>query len=87
LPVVFPLMTQLGYDPVWLGVIFVKTAEIGLITPPMGMNVFVVAGVTRMPVTEVFKGIWHFVVIKLIVLALLVMLPQLALWFPAVIYG
>ena len=87
LPVVFPLMTQLGYDPVWLGVIFVKTAEIGLITPPMGMNVFVVAGVTRMPVTEVFKGIWPFVVTELIVLALLVMLPPLALWFPAFIYG
>jgi TRAP-type C4-dicarboxylate transport system permease large subunit len=47
LPVVFPLMTQLGYDPIWLGMIFVKTAEIGLITPLMGMNVFVVAGVTR----------------------------------------
>jgi len=87
LPVVFPLMTQLGYDPIWLGVIFVKTAEIGLITPPMGMNVFVVAGVTRMPVTEVFKGIWPFVVTELIILALLVMLPQLALWFPAFIYG
>jgi C4-dicarboxylate transporter DctM subunit len=87
LPVVFPLMTQLGYDPVWLGVIFVKTAEIGLITPPMGMNVFVVAGVTRMPVTEIFKGIWPFVVTELIVLALLVMLPSLALWFPAFIYG
>jgi TRAP-type C4-dicarboxylate transport system permease large subunit len=87
LPVVFPLMTQLGYDPVWLGVIFVKTAEIGLITPPMGMNVFVVAGVTRMPVNEVFKGIWPFVVTELIVLALLVMLPPLALWFPAFIYG
>ena len=87
LPVVFPLMTQLGYDPIWLGVIFVKTAEIGLITPPMGMNVFVVSGVTRMPVTEVFKGIWPFVVTELIILALLVMLPQLALWFPAFIYG
>lgn len=86
LPVVFPLMTQLGYDPVWLGVIFVKTAEIGLITPPMGMNVFVVAGVTRMPVTEVFKGIWPFVVTELVVLALLVMLPQLSLWFPDFIY-
>ncbi|NBR90429.1 MAG: TRAP transporter large permease [Rhodobacteraceae bacterium] len=87
LPVVFPLMTQLGYDPVWLGVIFVKTAEIGLITPPMGMNVFVVAGVTRMPVTEVFKGIWPFVVTELVILVLLVLLPQLALWFPRVMYG
>lgn len=87
LPVVFPLLTQLGYDPIWLGVIFVKTAEIGLITPPMGMNVFVVAGVTRMPVAEVFKGIWPFVVTELMILALLVLAPPLALWFPTFIYG
>lgn len=87
LPVVFPLMTQLGYDPVWLGVIFVKTAEIGLITPPMGMNVFVVAGVTRVPVAEVFKGIWPFVLTELIVLLLLVLAPQLSLWFPKLVYG
>jgi tripartite ATP-independent transporter DctM subunit len=87
LPVVFPLMTQLGYDPIWLGVVFVKTAEIGLITPPMGMNVFVVAGVTRMPVAEVFKGVWPFVVTELFVLALLVILPQLTLWLPRLVYG
>lgn len=87
LPIVFPLMTQLGYDPIWLGVIFVKTAEIGLITPPMGMNVFVVAGVTRVPVTEVFKGTWPFVLTELIILAILVVLPPLALWLPALVYG
>jgi tripartite ATP-independent transporter DctM subunit len=87
LPVVFPLMTQLGYDPVWLGVIFVKTAEIGLITPPMGMNVFVVAGVTRMPVAEVFKGIWPFVLVELLLLMLLVVAPQLSLWLPTLVYG
>lgn len=87
LPIIFPLMTQLGYDPVWLGVIFVKTAEIGLITPPMGMNVFVVAGVTKLPVTEVFKGIWPFVMTELIVLALLVLAPQLSIWLPTLIYG
>ncbi len=87
LPVVFPLMTQLGYDPVWLGVIFVKTAEIGLITPPMGMNVFVVAGVTQVPVTEVYKGVWPFVVTELVILALLVLLPVITLWLPDLVYG
>lgn len=87
LPVLFPLMTQIGYDPVWLGVIFVKTAEIGLVTPPMGMNVFVVAGVTRLPVAEVFKGIWPFVLTEIIVLALLVMMPQLTLWLPSFVHG
>jgi tripartite ATP-independent transporter DctM subunit len=87
LPVIFPLLTQLGYDPIWLGVIIVKTAEIGLVTPPMGMNVFVVAGVTRLPATEVFRGIWPFVVAELFLLALLVFLPQLALWLPSLAIG
>ena len=87
LPVVFPLLTGLGYDPIWLGIIFVKTAEIGLISPPMGMNVFVVAGVTKTPVTQVFRGIWPFVLTELIILVILVALPQLSLWLPNFIYG
>jgi C4-dicarboxylate transporter, DctM subunit len=86
LPVVFPLLTGLGYDAVWLGIIFVKTAEIGLVTPPMGMNAFVVAGVTKTPVSQVFRGIWPFVVTEIVVLALLVSFPQLSLWVPALVY-
>jgi len=82
LPMVFPLLTGLGYDPVWLGIIFVKTAEIGLITPPMGMNAFVVAGTTRTPIKDVFSGIWPFVLTELVILAALVMFPALSLSLP-----
>jgi TRAP-type C4-dicarboxylate transport system permease large subunit len=59
LPVTFPLVTSLGYDPIWFGVIIVKLVEIGLITPPVGMNVFVVSGATGVSVAEVFRGTGH----------------------------
>ncbi|WP_370302262.1 TRAP transporter large permease [Pseudooceanicola sp.] len=85
LPLIFPLLTNLGYDPVWMGVIFVKTAEIGLITPPMGLNAFVVSSTTGVPVGRVFRGVWPFVLVELILLALLVSFPQITLWLPELI--
>lgn len=83
LPLIFPLLTGLGYDPIWMGVIFVKTAEIGLITPPMGLNGFVVSATTGVPVGKVFRGVWPFVIAELILLAVLVFFPQLTLWLPS----
>jgi tripartite ATP-independent transporter DctM subunit len=82
LPLAFPLMTSLNFDPIWFGVIFVKTAEIGFITPPMGLNAFVVSGATGVPTTQVFKGIWPFVLIEFVLLALLIAVPELATWLP-----
>lgn len=82
LPLTFPLLSGLGFDAVWLGILFVKTAEIGLITPPMGINVFVVASTTGVPVSKVFRGVWPFVATELVVLALLVAFPAISLWFP-----
>lgn len=82
LPLTFPLLTGLGFDAVWLGVIFVKTSEIGLITPPMGLNAFVVASTTRVPVRLVFRGVWPFVMAELVILALLVAVPAISLWLP-----
>jgi tripartite ATP-independent transporter DctM subunit len=87
LPLTFPLLTELGFDPIWMGVVFVKTAEIGLVTPPMGMNVFVVSGVTRVPVAEIYRGVWPFVATELGVLTLLVALPGLSTFLPGVIFG
>ncbi|WBU52433.1 TRAP transporter large permease [Paracoccus sp. SCSIO 75233] len=83
MPLVFPLLSGLGFDPVWLGIIFVKTAEIGLITPPMGLNVFIVSGTTGVPPREIFRGIWPFVATEFGVLCLLVTVPGLSLWLPA----
>lgn len=82
LPLVFPLMTGLGYDAIWLGVIVVKTAEIGLLTPPVGLNLFIVSGSSRVPVATVAKGVTPFVIAEIFVLALLVAVPSIATWLP-----
>jgi tripartite ATP-independent transporter DctM subunit len=82
LPIIFPLLTRLEFDPIWFGVLFVKTAEIGLVTPPMGLNCFVVASVSGVPAHTVFRGIWWLVFFDLIVLATLVFFPDLSLWIP-----
>lgn len=82
MPLIFPLLSGMGFDPVWLGIIFVKTAEIGLITPPMGLNVFIVSSTTGVPVGRIFRGVWPFVLTEFIVLALLIAVPGLSLWLP-----
>ena len=66
-------------------VLLVKTAEIGLISPPMGLNVFVVSGVTRIPVTEVFRGVWPFVLVELGLLGVLIAVPALSSALPALL--
>ncbi len=82
LPIVFPLITALGFDPYWFAIVYVKTVEIGLITPPLGLNVYVVAGVARVPVEEAFAGIRPFFFADLVTLTLLVVFPQITLWLP-----
>lgn len=82
-PVVLPLITQMGYDPVWFGVLVVVTAEVGMVTPPLGMNVFVVARYTRRPLGELFRGVAPHVWAHLIVIALLAAFPAITLWLPS----
>jgi len=85
LPFVFPLILSLGFDPIWWGVIMVIVMEIGMITPPIGMNVFIMHGMARhIPLTTIFKGIAPFVVADLVRLALVTVFPALALWLPTV---
>ncbi|MCC6474424.1 MAG: TRAP transporter large permease [Burkholderiales bacterium] len=81
-PVVVPVIKLLGFDPVWFGVMVVVLAEVGLVTPPVGLNVFVVARYTGRPVEEVFRGVWPHVVAHLAVIALLTVFPQLVMWLP-----
>ncbi|MDH5360559.1 MAG: TRAP transporter large permease [Gammaproteobacteria bacterium] len=79
-PVVFPLVLAAGFDPIWFGVISVIAVELGLITPPIGMNVFVIKSVApEIPILEIFKGVLPFVVADIIRLALLIAFPWLAL--------
>ncbi len=82
-PVVLPLIKSLGFDPVWFGVVIVVTAEIGLVTPPVGLNVFVVSRYTGRPLSEVFAGVWPHVLAHLALLVMLVAFPQIILWLPS----
>jgi tripartite ATP-independent transporter DctM subunit len=83
LPVVFPIILKLGYDPVWFGIIIVKMVEIGLVTPPVGLNCFVVSGVRPdIPLSTVFAGVWPFVVADCLTIALLIAYPEIATFLP-----
>ncbi len=83
-PLFFPLITGLGYDAVLFGVLVVRMTEIALITPPVGMNVYVLSGVARdIPLTTIFRGTTPFVVADLIHVALLLAAPALVLWLPS----
>jgi tripartite ATP-independent transporter DctM subunit len=83
LPVVHPAVLALGYDPVWFGIIVVKMVEIGLVTPPIGLNCFVVNGVRPdIPLSDVFKGIWPFVVADFITVGVLIAFPGIVLYLP-----
>ena len=83
LPVVFPIIINLGYDPIWFGIIVVKMVEIGLVTPPIGLNCFVVNGVRPdIPLTTVFAGIWPFVVADCATIALLIAYPEIVTFLP-----
>lgn len=81
IPFVFPVVTELGIDPVWFGVFVVIMAELALITPPIGANVFVMRRVApEVPMEEIFLGVFPFVVGELGVLVLLILFPDIALW-------
>ena len=82
-PIVLPLIKSLGFDPIWFGVIKIVTAEVGLITPPIGLNGFIVARYAKRPVTEVFHGTFPHFVAHIIILAILVAFPSIILWLPS----
>jgi C4-dicarboxylate transporter DctM subunit len=81
-PVFFPIVTQLGFDPIWFLVLVCVMIELGLITPPVAINVYVVQGVTKVPMDEVFRGIVPFAGVFLIGIALMVGFPQIILFLP-----
>ncbi len=82
-PIVFPVILQLGFDPIWFGVIIVMTVELGMITPPVGMNVFVINSIARqVSLVKIFRGVLPFVVTDVIRLMLLIALPALVLFLP-----
>lgn len=84
IPVFFPIVSALGLDPVWFGIVVVIVVELGLLTPPLGMNVFIVkALIPGVGTWEIFRDIGVFVAAALVCLALVLWLPQIALWLPS----
>ncbi|MDB5598469.1 MAG: C4-dicarboxylate transporter permease [Xanthobacteraceae bacterium] len=83
-PIIFPVIKQLGFDPIWFGVIVVMTVELGLIHPPVGMNIFVIKSVVDdVKISTIFYGVFPFIITDLIRLAILVAFPIIALWLPS----
>jgi C4-dicarboxylate transporter, DctM subunit len=84
IPIIFPVIMALDFDPIWFGVIIVMTVELGLIHPPVGMNVFVIKSVVKdVKISTIFYGVIPFVVTDILRLALLISFPILATWLPA----
>src|SRR3954454_7000690 len=82
-PIIFPVITQLGFDPIWFGIIIVMTVELGLIHPPVGMNVFVIKSVVKdVSFSTIFRGVLPFVATDLVRLVILIAFPLLATWLP-----
>ncbi len=87
LPVFFPVVQALGLDPVWFGLVVVVVTEISLITPPVGLNVFVLsATVPDISTRTIFKGVTPFWTVDIIRLALLILIPSISLWLPSLLY-
>lgn len=86
-PIFFPLIMKLGFDPIWFGILVVRAVEMGLITPPIGMNVFVIKGVARdVSLYDVFMGIIPFLAADIVCVTLLIVFPQISLFLPNSMY-
>ena len=84
IPVFFPIVTQLGFDPVWFGVLIVLVVQIGLISPPVGMNLFVLnALLDGVSLKQIFRGVWLFVLMLVLALVIVLEVPALSLWLPS----
>ena len=84
IPLFFPIVTALGYDPVWFGVLIVMVVQIGLVSPPVGMNMFVLnALLPGVGLGAIYRGCWPFVLVLVFMLALLIAFPSLSLWLPS----
>jgi tripartite ATP-independent transporter DctM subunit len=81
-PILHPVILSLGFDPIWYGVVIVLVMEMGMVTPPIGMNVFILSGVTNIPSAVIFKGVWPFVVAMVACVIMVTIFPQIALFLP-----
>lgn len=87
IPLLFPVISSYGYDPVWFAIIFVVNTEVGLITPPVGMNLFIVKAISGEPMMEVIKGALPYTTLLILSLVTLILFPQISLWLPNLMMG
>ena len=85
-PILFPIATQLGIDPVHLGIIMTVNLEIGMVTPPVGLNLFVTAGITRMSIVEVVRAALPWLSVLLVFLIIITYIPQITLFLPNLLF-
>jgi len=83
-PIIFPVMLELGIDPIWYGILLMINLELALITPPVGMNLFVIKGIAHAPMDQIIRGILPYVLLMLFGLIVVLTVPQTATWLPAI---
>ncbi|MEE4137700.1 MAG: TRAP transporter large permease subunit, partial [Desulforhopalus sp.] len=81
-PVLYPALMAMGIDPIWFGILFVVMIEIALITPPVGMNLFIIQAVAQVDLGEVLKGVWPFLLIMFGIVIAISVLPEIVLYIP-----
>ena len=86
-PITLPIVTHLGFDPIWYGIVLALTSEIGLVTPPIGLNVYIVGRYANVPVDQVFRGVFPFMATMLLYLVLLTAFPGITLWLPSLMHN
>lgn len=92
IPIFFPVITDIGYDPIWFGIIIVLVTQMGVITPPVGINVYVVFGIAQgiiengIPLETIFKGIFPFLIAIIAGIIIMTVFPQIVLFLPELMY-
>lgn len=81
-PVFYPMVVQMQFDPIWFGILVVRVTEMGLITPPVGLNVYIIQGITGEPMAKIFKGVIPFIIADVCEIILLLAIPQITLFLP-----
>jgi C4-dicarboxylate transporter DctM subunit len=85
-PILFPIATEMGIDPVHLGIIMTVNLEIGMITPPVGLNLFVTAGITKMSIPQVVRAAFPWLMVMLVFLVIITYVPAISLWLPSKLF-
>ncbi|MBW1998459.1 MAG: TRAP transporter large permease subunit, partial [Deltaproteobacteria bacterium] len=83
IPVFFPLILRLDFNPIWFGILVVRVTEMGLITPPVGLNVFIIRGISGVPIGKIFRGVFPHLVADALEVIALVLFPQISLFLPS----